>query len=539
MTPPARPYAFPTLLEGAAQTFAVIGTGLSYPDCPTADELGKKRVRSATKLLGLPDPIPAPEDQAFDLYVWAETALELLKSPDKDESRLRWELAKALGLLDDLQWFGNVGLPIRGNTPRHRALARLIIEGRFSAFYCLNWDALMDRALESVGLKEIRRLEDSPPVGRPWILTAYARVIHAGHQTRVTDEKRVFPLFKPHGCVEELRSGAQQVVFKITSTDLQLQPDQEQRFIEGRLSVLAGGKPILGIGWKAGEGYLRNAILATEPANSDDAFILASRSWYPCNHGPIAQHRNSNMFQAHAAVGNPNQPTTDTLFPWLFARYVLRKLSSAAAPADRQYIENLAVNLDAPEKAVKKDPLVLWCDDWLPAWVRLCWQVGAMEGCDPATNQEICPHDIPLGPPDLHIPLTGISNKRQDLKAAAQLLVTLSNQGHFDYTQFPGALWDRRRLHLILPLPTWGDLAQFNDLAGLKNLFTALRQHGLGAVRKVSLLALAPGDAPPIDALARNKLAALVARRMTHFAYARSADFDWLKLEDLKGEAHE
>lgn len=534
-------YAFPTLIGGLDKTFAVIGTGLSYPDCPTADEL-KNRVPVAVRHLGLPEPSPAPADKAFNLYDWAERTLTSLKeqNPGQTEDALRWRLAEGLGLFDEPRWFGNVRVPLRGNTPRHRALARLVVEGRFSAFYCLNWDALVDRALESVGMKE-RRQQGDPAPGLPWNVTSYARVVRKKHQSRATNSDRIFPLYKPHGCVEELRAGGtHDVVFKITTNDLHRQPEDEQSFIEGRFSELAGGKPILGIGWKASEPYLQDAIKAIEPASVIDAFILASRSWHHEHHDPIAASRATDKLKAHAKAGGDDYPVTlDTLFPWLFARYALRILQKPAAPADRQKINQLCSELDNPENAGKRHPLVLWCDDWLPAWVRLCWQTGAMQGCDP-DSQPIAPHDIPISPPDLHIPLSGPGPQRQDLMAAGRLLVSLNGLGSYDYTRFPGALWDELERHLILPLPTWGDLDYFNDLAGMKNLFSALRLHGLGVVRKISLLGLTPRRGiRPLDDRGHRKLAAVVAKRMPHFAHARSEQLGWINLDYFKRGVHE
>lgn len=537
----ARPYAFPSLLDGATQTFAVIGTGLSQPDGPTAGTLIKNGVTPAERKLDL---TPSTLDRADGnfLYAWAEHALAELATRGMADDVARLELAKALGLLDAPEWFGDTGLPLRGNTPRHRALARLVLEGCFSGFYCLNWDAWVDRALESVGLTEIRKPGDKPPSKRPWNLTAYARLVHGEHHAKAASN-RVFRLYKPHGCVVELREkGATDLVFKITKTDLQTQTPERQAFIDGGVNALAGGRPVLGIGWRAAEPYLQQAITRTGPAATEDTFILVARSWCE-GHEPIAQRRNTDKTKAHAKISSDDDglPTLDRLFPWLFARFALRKLEQALeqSPTDKHAVACLIQQLEGDLPVIAKLPhsLIYYCDDWLPAWVRLCWQVGAMRGSDPAKGP-IQPPQIPLGPPDLHIPLSGMNLPRLDLEAAARLLVALENCPHYDYSRFPGALWNREKHHLILPLPTWGDLAHFNDLAGLKNLFTALRQHGLGAVQKISLLALAPADTPPLNPAARNKLAALAAKRMPHAAYARSENLGWLELKDLKGDSH-
>ncbi len=548
MSRPATPYAFPSLLDGPSQSFVVIGTGLSLPNGPTADDLRDKWVDRATASLGLPSPNPAPNDNSFDLYAWADKSLTQLIISGKPEGRARFELARALGLLDAPEWFANTRLPLRGNTPRHRALARMVVEGRFSGFFCLNWDAWMDRALESVGLVEIRNPSDPLPTGRPWHVVAYARLVHERHKTKV-GSNRIFRLYKPHGCVVELRDADAKVgdvVFKITQADLDLntQTPERQAFLKGGIEELVGGHPVIGIGWRAAEAYLRDALVNATPSISEDAYILVARSWEtktPNAHDVIAQSRGTEKDKAHAKIyADSTVPSADSLFLWLFARLALRKLAHAAMPAAPSVLRQLLQEIEAelPLPGQQPHPLTSYCDDWLPAWIRLCWQTGAMRGSDPSSSAQIQPHLIPLGPPDLHIPLSGMNQIRNDLAAAAQLLAMLKSDRHYDYSRFPGALWQQNEQHLILPLPTWGDLANFNDLAGLKNLFTALRQHGLGSVRKISLLALAPLDTSPLDTAARNKLAALVAKRLPLAAYIRAGQLGWLNLQDLKGDLH-
>jgi hypothetical protein len=524
-------YAFPSLIgDTASQSFAFIGTGLSTPNCPTVADLIQEIPAASNQLK-----LPSGYELIVNLYEWAEKTLQHLQSIGDSEDHARYKMATALGLLEDQRWFGTVGLPLRGNTPRHRAIARLIAEGRFSGAYSLNWDALLERTLESVGLGEIRVGTDTPPSKRPTSLTAYARVISHDHQVRIANRQRVFPLFKPHGCVEELScSRDENVIFKITKSDLEKQSQEDQKLAEGQVNALAGGSPILAIGWRAGEEYLRRAIQQTQPATGRDAFVLASRTWDPDTHGKIAKTRNTTEEQSHAVVSKGTSPTSDSLFPWLFARYALRKVRAAASALHKAKIDALQVALDDPEQWPRTLGIVQCCDNWLPSWVRLCWQIGAMEGCDPATNEIIRPYDIPTVPPDVHIPLGGIVMVRKDLEAAAELLATVGDSGRYDYQTFHGALWDAKTLHLILPLPTWGDPLTFNDLAGLKNLFTAFRQHGLGKVREVSLLPLSGGANSP-DMSVRYKLAALVAKRMPHSRFADGMQLKWMELTELAG----
>lgn len=91
MNSPANPHAFPSLLDSKVQTFSVIGTGLSRPNGPTADDLRDKEVDRATARLALPQPDPPPTDkEAFDLYVWAGQALDQLRERDWQKTPQDW-----------------------------------------------------------------------------------------------------------------------------------------------------------------------------------------------------------------------------------------------------------------------------------------------------------------------------------------------------------------------------------------------------------------------------------------------------------------
>lgn len=524
----AIPHHFPSLTEApTTQTVLIIGTGLSYPYAPTVDGLKDKLVMAAEGLGVATD---------GDFYVLAEAVLNCLAKEGVSEADSRLWLAEALGLLDDRRWFGETGLPLSGNTPRHRVIARFAVDKRLRAIISLNWDALLEAALDSVGLNVGER------PSRPWEITARASVVDDTHMPSLASA-HIFPVIKPHGCVrnlEQLRRQSRstgttpQVVFKLTQSELDKLP-AGQTLVDKRVECYLSECPLISIGWKASEGYLRKTVIKAALASAHpeaDSFTMASRSWYAA-HDEIAVAYSKTKPEAFAEVGNV-QPTLDGLFLWLQARYALNKLK-AASPDSQAALQQLLQELDQP---VFGHFALRWVDGWLHTWVRLCWRAGVMQSVvDPHTGHNIEPWDIPVLPRDVHVPLGGMSVVRRELAAAAKLLVALGSRlSQYDFEKFPGGLWDAATLDLYIPLPGWRGTAQPADLAALQPLVEALR--GLGYVRNIHLVWLDTDDTAP-DQTYCNQLAAQVSRLMPLQKFARSEALTWIDLDELKEAHHE
>jgi hypothetical protein len=526
----AIPHCFPSLIdESTTQTVIISGTGLSAPNSPTVEGL-KGGLDKIARELGV--------DPDGDFYVLAEAVLNSLVNDGRSDAESRLWLAEELGMLDDRRWFGEIGLPLSGNTPRHRVIARLAVEKRLRAIVSLNWDTLLETALDSVGLADKAR---SP---RPWEITAHVSVIDDGQMPSLGDA-HVFPVIKPHGCVRNLEQARRQfrskgivppITFKLKKSELDSLLDG-QKIIDKKIECYVAECPLIAVGWKAVEGYLRDTVIRTAQAvkrTEPDAFTLASRSWYPnanCNdtfHDDIATAYSKTKHEAFAEFGNPGQPTLDCLFQWLQARYAINKLM-ASSPANQAALQQLLQQLDQP---IHGHFILRWADSWLPTWVRLCWRAGVMQGINPHTGQKVEPWDIPVMPRDVHVPWGTMTCERRELQAAAKLLAVLgSDPSRFDFEKFPGGLWDTDTRSLYIPLPGWRGSAQFADLAALNPLIEALR--GLGFVQDILLVWLDTEDTPP-DQTRRDQLAAQVRRLMPLGKFARSDALTWIDLETLK-----
>ncbi|GMQ87555.1 MAG: hypothetical protein BMS9Abin08_0759 [Gammaproteobacteria bacterium] len=518
------PHDFPSLVDGPNQVVLIAGTGLSTPDCPTLKEL-KTDLDRVASTLGV-----NPHD---DEYKLAEAVLDKIEADGKSESQSRLWLAEALGMLDDRRWFGEIGLPLSGNTPRHRVLARFVVEERLRAIVSLNWDALLETALDSVGLTEWASLP------RPWKVTRYARVVDNTHMPLLAHAD-VFPVIKPHGCVRELerlrdqfRSGntSGSVTFKLKSSELSsLNPDQDNA-ISNNVKDLIAKCPLLGIGWRASEGYLRKAIVevAQQVQRSEvDAFSLIDLEWN-ADHSDIAAAYGKNESKSFAQVSKEANPSTDCLMQWLQARHALKRMIAMVPSSEQAPLVQILQEFDQPNC---DHPVLSWADCWLPTWVRICWRAGAMQGFDRQTNKPIGPYEMPVTPRDAHIPLTGMSNDRRDLHAAAKLLAALPKPlNRFRFDLYPGGILDMNKQCLYIPLPGWKASVPSSDLAALKPLVEALK--GLGFVNKISLLLLNNQDDQP-DISLRRQLEAQFRRQMPLTSFASGKAVSWVDLEELR-----
>jgi hypothetical protein len=131
----------------------VVGAGLSWGLVPLPEELLRQWKEGAERELGC-DAIDNLPGGSAALYAWAERILAHLS--DRGGTPPKLALAKALGLLADQSWTGNVPVPLRGTTPRHRVIARFAREQRWASVWSLNWDCILENALERVGLERGR-----------------------------------------------------------------------------------------------------------------------------------------------------------------------------------------------------------------------------------------------------------------------------------------------------------------------------------------------------------------------------------------------
>jgi hypothetical protein len=489
------PHNFPSLRNGHRKPVLICGAGMSFGLAPSLDDLRKKCDQAEKKLKCSIPRNDGDLDKPGYLYDWAEQIYQQLL--ERQEPLPKLKIADALGILDNPAWLGKVDMPLRGTWPRHRVVARFAREKRWHKIWSLNWDCLLEVGLESVGFDEHPLLPQ-----QPWPTTYVTNVTH--HDALPSADDDTVTVYKPHGCVKSLLkaeeeynkgnySEAERLAkrFVITKTELSelekkfRDPDPTAASFCCRLHLHLQGYPLLIVGWSVSERYfikLASKALNDQPPRNtcDELTIVAPR--FKNGHKQLAKYYDRGESTAHVKVSrNSDGFSTDRLFLWiqtLHALECLRKHSMANSD-DIQTIYNRF------QKPVCEDFVISWVDNFLPAWVRLCWRAGLVPYIK--NGKQIPKHSIRIEKPDEHIPWGIDGIPRPDLFTAAHLLARIgANAKGWDFNKFPGGLWKGTKGLLVIPLPAWG---QRSNLSGLRPLLRQLEQD-IGYVRELSILPL-------------------------------------------------
>lgn len=475
----------------------IIGSGLSYGQLETAKELAHRLAQKLTAPVTCKAESPDKcylrgEDSAKEcLYCVAE---EKLKELEKVNNHLlaRIQLAKELGLFDLRTWFGDADLPLGRNYPKHRAIARLAADERFSAIVCLNWDCFLEAALKAIGLSENETNPD-----RPGKIKRFAIIV--GDDKQLASRKDMFRLFKPHGCVQDLQEQLvtqphKEPIFKITHSDLSNIKSNSD--VAQEIKLKWKGRPLIACGWSASEDYLKDIAKDVKSEccriETGDRLTVIDKKWQG-NHDHIASCYNTDKDQAFFDITN-----SDTDFFWMstYTRYAVQKMRNYAS---RDIIQQLdALLAGTPDKSdAAWNCAIQFCDNFLSSWNRLCWRLGAVK-CFREDQTQIPSSHIPLVPLDWYVPFDthvgAAPDQRPDLQAAGILLAELlkikeTNPWRFD--DFPGCLWHKDNEVLLFPVPTF--LPDYNliDLSAMKSLIEAsCRFNSFARIKSVHLLKL-------------------------------------------------
>lgn len=503
----AVPHTFPAVLDAdSPASVLLIGAGMSDGIAPSVSDLANDvnaRHNEVVAKLGV-DPSPPPTG-TNDFYDWAERAFNGLKAQlnlGDDAAKVR--LANSIGVTTDPRYQRNVAtLGLRKQWARHRVAARLAREGRWRAIWSLNWDCVLESALECVGLRAHPHPGTNLPSSLPW--NQWYFTWSPGDVAHPASHHGTVYVCKPHGCVRKIQ--ANNPLFIVTRSELQaLTPRLEPAAAE--MDVGLSHAPLLTAGWRADEDYICKNIellrgrgtLLTEGV---DRLSIINRTWYPQppsnahqNHQRLAAAFGVTRADCFFEVGTPGAPTFDDLFQWIQTRYFLQILRIFAEhngdwvgqAAEIAVIEGYFAE---PRPGHVVNGLV---DEFLSVWVRLCFntrRVVFMRHGAPIP-QVIVPTDLR----DEHIPWMYDGITRYDLLATIPLLLAIWRRIgepaaiQWEFSEFPGALWNGIDGHLILPLPAWNNIDEPIDLAGLKPLVESRNWERRGEIRRLSVLPL-------------------------------------------------
>ena len=480
------PHDFSQLRVGPRRPFLVIGAGMSFGLVLGPKELLAKKQGYAEATLGCHiEGISPDEDRA--LYKWAGLVLDLLNRQAQAVPKLL--VAEALGLLSDPEWTAGIGIPLRGTTPRHRVIARLVREKRWAAIWSLNWDCHLENALERIGLNR-----GEPRVQQPWF-TAYRTVVTTDDFPHLGRED-LFCIVKPHGCVQALSEARRYVGdgdiatasrlaerFMITESELaRLGSDPADQKFAFELASTLSKSPLMTAGWSISEPYLATIMEQARSGglqtNQVGELTIIDIHFNEQGHQQATGYYGMTKERVFMGVDPDSLGfNTDRFFLWVQAKYALDQLLLHAPDSIKPHLLLRASFLSGP---LDQHFLMAWADDFLPAWTRLCWRADLVQCVGYAA------HQLRLELEDEHVPWHLGALPRPDLAAAAILLLCLPDDGDgWDPSRFPGGLWDDRAGRLVVPLPSWGEL---NELAAINPLLRVLERE----IGFVSQLDIAP-----------------------------------------------
>jgi hypothetical protein len=511
----------------------VIGAGFSNDLSPSPPKLfAEMRPYAEAQLHFTPSPA------ATDLYKWAdEVIVELDRRGDINP---KLTLAQALQIPSDPRW----GAYIRTyrSQPRHRVVARFAREELWKEIWSFNWDCWQENALEAVGIKR-----GHSNARLPWP-TTFSTFVTAADCHGIAAAGTIV-VIKPHGCVtalldaeqatrkgNQLRARALADQFIITRTELDgMRPDPgapAQQFIFARLCNELPQRPLVIAGWSISELYLVEfirthvaPILAQNELAVDELSII-DLVFNGQGHAQLATFYLMNRDGAHIPVVSDAGFTTDRLFLWLQALFGLHSLWNVAEAA-RAVVQDMMNTLEQPPERFHW--VISFVDNFLPAWVRLCWRCELVN-CYDTHGHQIPADAISLESPEEHIPWKLSRIDRPDLRAASRLIGALNPDWNYEFC--PGGLYRAGDKFLIIPVPAWS-IDHFNDLLGLKLLVESVKKSGAGFIERLAILPLGSQDNEIIAPPTISFLKALVARQFPFARFAQSSNIEHVELADL------
>lgn len=463
------------------------GAGLSAGAVPAATKLYEQEHENVERKLNIVGAINhdlfAGVPKETRLYAWADAVLDELEKRTESLPKLRF--AEALGLLTDPRWWGKTEIDFRGNTPRHRVIARFAKEGLWNSIWSFNWDCILENALEQIGLPD-----GAPRFKSPWEKNHYVTHVHSDYYPYCKDTN-VLSIHKPHGCVRALRDArdaegidqtkADELSYRLMVGKRELcdrsactkASSQDQTFFDAMGDDVRNAFNLV-FGWSMGEESLRQK-LKTCIKYTGTTLAIVDPVFSP-NHLEICQASGLQQADVHFDLKFDNCPNRDDVFLWQQALYSLERLE--AENGDNPILDMQGANWRSAVHACATGFFMAWADEFLPTWTRLCWSAGLVEA-------RLMPsHRIDLERRDEYIPLNYRHVDRPDLQAAIRLLNAIPALGDgFDAQNFPGGLFHKETGTLVIPLPCWGDL---NELRALRPLVDALRGN-LGYVEQVAV----------------------------------------------------
>lgn len=516
----------PTLLLGAGMSFSLVPLpgqlmGLIQPRQRRIEEdLGVKPCSA----INVADP--------QSLYVWSGELFDSLKILGLTDAEAKRKIADVLRVTSDPCWSAKTKVPLRGSTARHRVIARLTREKRWHAIWSLNWDVWLERALASVGIEHHKNKRNSSvALPQGWIRWyeswVPSKVIQNTNQQTVV-------VYKPHGCIDSLLDG--DGTFVLTQEELQRCLKEQPPLVENSMKQCFTQHSLIAAGWSASEPYLQEFFNNLKPLRSAGTSLTVIDP-FPNDkgHAKLREAYDCGVGDAICTPQAQEFPNTDDVFLWIQTRHGLGCLEAISNEPRRAVVSNWLNHFSTPQAPDSKlGHMIDWFDNFLAVWLRLCFNNGHQKFF---TGLPIRPDAIPTHRRDEHIPWDEQNTERSDLAAALNLLYELEVNSatlpRFDYGFFPGALWDKEKHHLVVPVPAWAKDST-HSLAALKPLVESRHWANQGQIRKVSILGLAPLSVEEVSQDIRSNWIYELSRLMHFAGVASPKKIAWLDLNSWR-----
>ncbi|MCX6074682.1 MAG: hypothetical protein NTY39_10215 [Campylobacterales bacterium] len=460
------PHQFEKFTSREEKAVLMIGAGMSYGLVPMANEL-KKSLELVTNNLPIEDDELLTEP---DPYKYADIVLKHI--PDQD----KLVLVQNMGIINNPKWFAKVGLPLRGTTPRHRVVARFARENLLHEIWSYNWDTVLESAFEAVGFTRGRK----DAIKQPWNTLFDTIITHDDLTATPTDG--FFKVYKPHGCLHAMKKAQELQTSNPTESkkiaDRFMIGEEELSLIKPWITTEPGSTflslmhtslihPVIVVGWSLPEKYMHNKIgnkMVSIQAEIEHLSIVDPQ-FNDKGHQIICEHYGLQQDDTHFSIDKDF--STDNLFLALQTKYSLKQLLNNTDEGSNEWktIQNVLSQCDLGNA---KNAHISWADDFLPAWVRLCWRTEHL------TVRAFNSFDIRLEKQDVHVPYDGIvGTLRIDMEMAATIFHHIQNsKTNWDFSTFPGGLWDYENSRLVIPLPN----ATFSTLHVIKPLVKMIEE---------------------------------------------------------------
>lgn len=501
------PHQFKALRKGDKNPLFICGSGLSWGLIDSVNHLIAKCPQASLDLNCTALPKTTANEKDY-LYYWAEDTEKQLVAKNAPFPKL--DIARALGILA-ASWLAEADhkLPLYAGEIRHRVIARLAREKRFSSLWTLNWDCLLEQAFECVGFSL-----DAPNGITPWPIK-YSTYVTKEDGLGTTDNNTIC-IFKPNGCARALKRASELLRrsvtteiprlvnrFLITQNELtdrnnERHTDTTGKSIFIRFSAALYEQNLITVGWSISEKIFTDVIeeaRAGDPTNGSEEALSIIDPNFSAGHAAVVLSYGLTQDKAHFSVPQTSF-TTDQLFLWIQALYALDCLNHENAAPALKTIQNELIS-----NPLSQNYVINWVDRFLPFWTLLC----ARSGLQKFTKSRLLvrPEDINIEISDYHIPWGLDQSPRYDLLSAERILLALQgNAQNWDLEYLPGFLRSADGELIIIPVPVWDIDEEQNYLRELIAPIGRRLSTEIGFVGRIGILPIHHND----QALMKNEV---------------------------------